>query len=215
MLELYNKFKDLALAKTNLVGTDNKSFIDYIWKNEIFVSSSIKYGHLEYFKSLNNKVEVIHCVFYPTPYLDLPIYGFDVIALGGKVTGVFCDLTCGDKPDDLIAKLETLYNKYISLKRELPNWGSFFSKHFLILDPKDKLLEIQNDCVDLFKEFLEYNIDNAFMLLDKQVKERIEQQNNYSLSQRLNTKTQKALAHYIGEKEAEQFITNVLFPTFK
>jgi phycocyanobilin:ferredoxin oxidoreductase len=215
VLELFEKFRTTALTYTNIVGQDNKDFVDYIWKNEIFSSSLIRYGHLEYFKSKNNKVEVIHCVFYPTPFVDLPIYGFDVIALGGKVTGVFCDLTCSEKPEELTTKLQLLHTKYLSYKRDLPNWGSFFSKHFLILDPKDKLNEIENDCLDLFNEFLKYNIDNTFMLFDKQAKDRIESHNNYSLNQRKNTKTQKALAHYIGEKEAESFINNVLFPTYK
>jgi hypothetical protein len=42
----------------------------------------------------------------------------------------------------------------------------------------------------------------------------IEIQNNYSIQQRKNPKTSKALSVYIGEDNANSFINNILFPTF-
>lgn len=214
MLEIFNRFNQIAEEQTSLVSNEYKDTKEYIWKNNIFSSSFIRYGHLEYFKA-SNRVEVVHCVFYPSPFVDIPIYGFDIIALGGNVTGIFCDLTCSEQPNKLLEKLEVLHKKYFHLKRELPGWGSFFSKNFLILDPKEQTNEVVKDCIDLYKDFLSLNLNDVFLLFDKQVTKRIDLHNNYSLNQRKNTKTQKALAHYIGEKEAEDFIINVLFPTYK
>jgi hypothetical protein len=45
------------------------------------------------------------------------------------------------------------------------------------------------------------------------MKDHIKEQDHYSICQRKNTKTQKALAKYIGEAEAKRFIEDILFPT--
>lgn len=202
-------------SKSCQIVSNSEQLLDQCeWNNYIFTNSIIRYGHIEYFRSLNDKVEVVHVVFWPTPYIDLPIYGFDVIALNGKVTGLFCDLTCGEKPDSLIYKLQELNSIYIAFKRPLPEWGEFFSKNFLILAPGEKLLDITNCCLDLFKDFLSFTINNLTLLDKQKARQRIEAHNNYSVNQRKNTKTQKALACYIGEENSIKFINEILFPIY-
>jgi hypothetical protein len=47
------------------------------------------------------------------------------------------------------------------------------------------------------------------------VKMSIECQNSYSINQRKNDKTSKALTAYIGEEKSKEFIENVLFPIYR
>jgi hypothetical protein len=43
----------------------------------------------------------------------------------------------------------------------------------------------------------------------------IECQNSYSINQRKNDKTSKALTAYIGDEKAKEFIETVLFPVYR
>lgn len=126
--DISRSFFTIASKCSQLTLNDEKILEACIWNNYVFTNSVIRYGHIEYFKSLNEKVEVVHVVFWPTPYVDLPVYGFDIIALNGKVTGLFCDLTCGEKPESLVSDLKELNDKFIAYKRPLPQWGEFFQK---------------------------------------------------------------------------------------
>lgn len=212
--EISKSFLEVSKRHTQQTLNDEKILNECLWNNYVFTNSIIRYGHIEYFKSLNNKVEVVHVVFWPTPFIDLPVYGFDIIALNGKVTGLFCDLTCGEEPKEIISELKSLNERFIAYKRPLPLWGEFFSKNFLILSPEEKLNEIALCCLKLFRNYLEYNINNLNLLNKQQIRNRIECHNNYSYNQRKNTKTQKALSCYIGEEPSLKFISNVLFPTY-
>jgi phycocyanobilin:ferredoxin oxidoreductase len=192
---------------------------DIVWKNNFYFNPSIRYGHLELFKSINGKIEVLHCTFFPSYFKNLPIYGFDVIALNNIVTGLFCDFTdCPYVNLNLQLKLKQLKDKYIANERKLPEWANFFSSNFICISPKglneDELI---NDFKSLFTEYVNFveNINlNGVYLNSEEVKKSILIQNDYSFNQRKNEKTSKALAAYIGASKARQFIDTILFPTY-
>jgi phycocyanobilin:ferredoxin oxidoreductase len=192
---------------------------DIIWKNDIYINPVIRYGHLEYFKSTNGKIEVLHCTFFPSYFKDFPIYGFDVIALGDKVTGLFCDFTETVKENLFFSKkLKEIKQKYQSNERNLPEWANFFSKNFVCMSPKDlNQDEIVLDFLELFKVYvdqMEWCNFNGIYNSTTDIKKSIDIQNNYSINQRKNDKTYKALSAYIGEDSAREFIDTVLFPTY-
>lgn len=195
---------------------DNK---DIVWNNDFFFNPSIRYGHLELFKSINGKIEVLHCTFFPSYFKNIPIYGFDVIALNGIVTGVFCDFTDCPYPNlNLHLKLKNVKDKYISNERKLPEWANFFSSNFVCINTKglneDEMIE---DFINLFKCYVDYvekeNFNGNYLTIGD-VKKSISVQNNYSFNQRKNDKTYKALSAYIGEAKARSFIDSILFPTY-
>lgn len=192
---------------------------DIVWENDFYFNPSIRYGHLEYFKSVNGKIEVLHCTFFPSYFKNIPIYGFDVIALNNIVTGIFCDFTdCIDANETLNIRLKEIKQKYIQNHRQLPEWADFFSKNFISINTKE--LD-QNDLVKTFSGlFLEYvmfvenqNLNNEYLNSDN-VKKSISIQNSYSFNQRKNDKTYKALSAYIGADKAREFIDSILFPAY-
>lgn len=222
LLELYNNLKEIS--EKNFQKIKYKSEIenneDIAWYNDFFINPSIRYGHLEYFRSINGKIEVLHCTFFPSYFKDLPIYGFDVIALNNIVTGIFCDFTdCLNPNPALTAALKNIKEKYKENERKLPEWANFFSKNFVCIAPKDlDQKDLIVEFTSLFKMYVtqaEWNNFNGIYKSKYHVESSIELQNNYSINQRKNDKTLKALSAYIGSEKAKDFIETVLFPVYQ
>jgi len=217
---LYNKLKDNSDKNFQRIDLNHNSTLnDCDWLNHIYISPSIRYGHLEYFKGSNDKVEVVHCVFYPSYFKALPIFGYDVISLGGKITGIFCDYTpCPFHNMILHSAISRVNSDLKHLHRELPGWTDFFSPEFIAISPENEYEKAEFLCSSLFELFVKYSqiVDTNNMFLgNEEVTAHIKGQNEYSLGQRKNSKTQKALAKYIGEEESIKFIENVLFPAYQ
>jgi phycocyanobilin:ferredoxin oxidoreductase len=218
LLDLYHKLKEKSDNDFQRIDISHKQINDCDWFNHIFISPSIRYGHLEYFKGSNDKVEVVHCVFYPSYFKALPIFGFDVISLGGKVTGIFCDYTPAPYHDMILqATISSVKASLIHLQRDLPGWTEFFSPEFIAIAPQDEYIKAEEACVALFDLYI--GLAKAFDYNDQylnagETKDHIEGQNKYSIGQRKNSKTQKALAKYIGEDASKEFIEKTLFPTY-
>lgn len=212
--ETFQSLLDISEKYSDLTFTNDNPDESCIWKNYKFSPNNIRYGHLEYFKSSNDKVEVVHAMCYPSTNIEFPIFGFDVIALNGNVTGVFCDVTPVPYDNfEMRVIFQILHEKYNEFNRSLPEWANFFSANFLALAPKDNFKDITLDCVNAFDKFL-YFIKRANIITDnKKIEYHRESQNKYSLHQQKNTKTFKALSSYVGEEKAKNFIETVLFPT--
>jgi phycocyanobilin:ferredoxin oxidoreductase len=216
--DLYKKLKeksDKGFFRTDL---PHSSINNCDWYNHIYSSPSVRYGHLEYFKSYNDAIEVVHCVFFPSYYKALPIFGYDAISLGGKITGVFCDYTPSPYHDMVLqSSISSIKDSLKDLQRDLPGWTEFFSPEFIAISPKEKYEESELKCIALFDLYIaitkEFDKNNKFLNWDE-TKTHIEGQNKYSIGQRKNSKTQKALAKYIGEDAAKDFIIKTLFPTY-
>ena len=215
--DLYKKLKEKSDKGFHRTDLSHSSINNCDWFNHIYSSPSVRYGHLEYFKSYNDAIEVVHCVFFPSYYKALPIFGYDAISLGGKITGVFCDYTPSPYHDMILqSSISSIKDSLKDLQRDLPGWTEFFSPEFIAISPKEKYEESELKCIALFDLYLavtkEFNKNNKFLNWDE-TKAHIDGQNNYSIGQRKNSKTQKALAKYIGEDAAKSFIEKTLFPT--
>jgi hypothetical protein len=218
--KLYNEYQKLAKQSfQNITLHPNHNNEEIIWYNDLYMSPSVRYGHIEYFK-VEKRVEVLHTVFYPSFFKPIPIFGFDVIALGGKVTGIFCDFTRAPFTIEALSRsLKDLNHKYKDNKRTLPEWANFFSEDFICINPNGiNEKELIEDFLGIFRCFIGYsNWEDYTGKYNKMedVKQSINSQNFYSLNQRKNDKTSKALAAYIGEEKSKEFIENVLFPVYR
>jgi len=215
---LYETLKSKSDNQFFRIDINKEKVNDCDWLNHVYSCPSIRYGHLEYFKSHNDAIEVVHSVFFPSYYKALPIFGFDVIGLGGKVSGVFCDFTPAPYHDMFLqASIKSVKDKYEHLLRPLPAWIDFMSPDFLMLSPKEEYKEVEESCIMLFEIYAgfakAFDKNNKFLNWEE-TKAHIEGQNRYSIGQRKNSKTQKALAKYIGEEASIKFIEEILFPTF-
>jgi len=216
--DLYNKLKEISDKGFFRTDLSHSSINNCDWFNHIYSSPSVRYGHLEYFKSYNDAIEVVHCVFFPSYFKALPIFGYDAISLGGRITGVFCDYTPSPYHDIILqSTISTVKDSLKDLQRDLPGWTEFFSPEFIAISPKEKYEESEQKCLALFDLYIavtkEFDKNNKFLDWDE-TKAHIDGQNRYSIGQRKNSKTQKALAKYIGEQEAKDFIEKTLFPTY-
>ena len=192
----------------------------YTWYNNTYYSPAVRYGHLEYFRGGSDKIEVVHCVLFPNYYKGIPIFGFDVIQLSGKITGIFCDYTPSPfNISELEKQIGLVHSETQSFQRVLPEWAKFFSKNFISLSPDESSYSsIEEKCIGLLDYYLTFCSKQEFNghYLDKDdAMLHVKGQNEYSINQRLNTKTQKALAKYVGIDKAKNFINSTLFPAFK
>lgn len=180
------------------------------WLNYFYTSPLFRHIHLEYYKT--DKICVLHANTFPDPLVDMPILGFDIIALGNKITGLFFDYT---PTFATFAKLEynldKLHTKYKSEKRQLPEWADFFSNKFYCVSPlPEELSSIMNDINQSVNNYFEIYKDELLRF-----KLKIKKQNLYCKGQKKNDKTFKALMAEIGEKNAKIFLAKYLFPEIK
>lgn len=213
--QIKNYFVDLADTFNNVFGAPQNKKLPFQreaheWLNYFYESPLYRHIHLEFYKT--DKICVLHANTFPDPRIDIPMLGFDLIALGNKITGLFFDYT---PTFATYAKLEydldQLHVKYKSEKRQLPEWANFFSNKFYCVGPlPEELNNILEDVkhsinnyIEMYKdELLRYNL-------------RIKKQNLYCEGQKKNDKTFKALAAEVGEKNAALFLNDYLFPEIK
>jgi len=216
LVSVFNELKQIASKHAPLSEIKSKS-TNSTWINLKFETDKVRYGHLEYFKADNDKVEVVHSTCYPQFDISLPIFGFDIIALNKKVTGIFCDITPAPHDHaDLRSVISSYYNAHKNLIRTLPEWANVFSQQFLAITPSEGSWDlISEQCENLFEKYLTYASRSKERLDKKSATIHKEGQNNYSKQQQKNTKTMKALSAYIGEDAAKTFVEKILFPIAK
>jgi len=183
---------------------------EHEWLNYFYKSSILRHIHLEFYKT--NKICVLHINIFPDSKIDMPILGFDMIALGNKITGLFFDYTpTFTSFSKLDYDLDYLKCNFKSEKRELPEWANFFSKNFYCVEPlPNELNDIISNIKNSIKKYFEIYKDEILKL-----KLRTEKQNNYCEGQKRNEKTFKALAVEVGNKNAKMFLKKYLFPKIK
>lgn len=181
---------------------------EHVWQNWYYANHQIRYGHLEYFQSSNQGITVLHCVLFPHYSLDCGIFGFDLIALNGNITGIFCDITYSKERNTFLSQL---YADVQSYQRKLPEWAGFFSPDFIFISLPENFDSFLNSIYKLLSEYLLqdcYTNYNPFC-----IRQNIDNQDQYSLKQRQNPKTLGALSAFIGKDKAKEFVDKVLFPT--
>lgn len=177
------------------------------WLNYFYQSPVLRHVHLEYYRTKN--ICVLHSNIFSNPMIDLPIYGFDMIAIGEKITGMFFDFTPTLTSSAVLEHgLKNMKGRYKSEERKLPDWANFFSDHFYCISP------IQNELDSIFKDVLHYTSHYLMMCKDVEADYfyNINAQNEYCAGQKKNDKTFKALSAEIGEENAREFLQTYLFP---
>jgi hypothetical protein len=162
----------------------------------------------------SKKMWMMHCTI--SPHLDnpAPIFGFDIIAGQGKITGCFLDFSpAGDASHPMIDEFGKMVNKLEWPNvRALPDWAlRIFSKHMVAASniADDTMLE---QVVELVKAVVDYYLE----VVDQsagQAENTTEAQNYYCRNQKLNPHNSKVMASLgIPEDSIQRFIDNCLFP---
>jgi len=176
---------------------------DFGWYNSRYSSDIFRLAHIERYS--DDKIEVLHITTFPHKWSPEPIFGFDVIATGGKVVGVYMDLSPGiiSYPFDAEITFEE--------RKPLPEWATVFSDRFILLKPKDDV-EFVRFNVWVFELYVWY-MNQLTKKVVGNPDEIIPIQNNYCKVQSSNPRTYSVLKAKIGEERAKHFMTNILFPS--
>ena len=197
---------------TNIVSKERgrELFIE----NEFHKAKGFRKLHIEVAEFSKN-LKILHCVFFPDPKFDIPIFGMDLVKINDVVSAAIVDLSPASQ--NQVIKYEKFLSEidkssFTSL-REIPNWGEIFSKNVLFASLKTK--SEKNDFCRVVDQYLSILIN-----LSKEAKpefneeiiqERIDYQKKYCVQQMKNEKTSMVLLKYFDEKWVNNYIKTVLF----
>ncbi len=190
---------------------DNDLFII----NELHSARGFRKLHLEIAKLIYD-LTIFHCVFFPDPCFDLPIFGVDLVASSQGISAAIVDLSPVDKslPINFLKELEKISIPPFREFRELPNWGTIFSPNVCFIRPVNESEE------KMFLKVVDKYLSTLISLsitttpdspLSPLTIERHKNQKFYCKQQKLNDKTRKVLAQTFDENWADRYIDLILF----
>ncbi|BAC90530.1 phycocyanobilin:ferredoxin oxidoreductase [Gloeobacter violaceus] len=208
-LEPYHLPADLGFVEGQLEG-DRLTIVNRCYQSRVF-----RKLHLE-LATIGPNLDILHCVMYPRPQFDLPIYGTDIVASTQMVSAAIVDLSPvrGELPPAYLAGLEPSFARCTDFGqlRNLPPWGTIFSPRCVfarVVTPTE---------ADLFMEisraYLRFHCEQAARAeaVDTATEAQIlAGQRHYCEQQQQNDKTRRILAQAFDEAWAERYIRTVLF----
>ena len=184
-------------------------------ENRCYQTPQFRKLHLELAR-VGNMLDILHCVMFPHPEYDLPIFGCDLVGGRGQISAAIADLSPvsleGALPVSYNSELSSLTPLTFSQKRELPEWGNIFSEFCLFVRPASP--EEETMFLSRVKEFLTIHCQNArasSKVSEQQATEIKAGQRNYCTKQQQNDKTRRVLEKAFGPAWAENYMTTVLF----
>ena len=197
---------------TNIVS--NEIGRELLIENEFHKAKGFRRLHIEVAEFSKN-LKILHCVFFPDPKFDIPIFGMDLVKMNDIVSAAIVDLSPASqnqcvKYEKSLSEVDK--SSFTSL-REIPNWGEIFSKNVFFASLKSE--SEKNDFCRVVDKYL-----SILIKLSKEAKpefkediiqERIDYQRNYCIQQMKNEKTSMVLLKYFDEKWVNKYIKTVLF----
>ena len=209
--------EDLKIIKVdpNLTNIISKEIgKEFFIENEFHKAKGFRKLHIEVAEFSKN-LKILHCVFFPDPKFDIPIFGMDLVKINDIVSAAIVDLSPASenqsiKYDNLLSEVDK--SSFTSL-REIPNWGNIFSKNVFFASLKNES-EKNAFCsvVDQYLSILIKLTKKAKPEVNEEIiQERIDFQKNYCVQQMKNEKTSMVLLKYFDEKWVNNYIKTVLF----
>ena len=183
-------------------------------ENEFHTAKGFRKLHIEVAEFSKN-LNILHCVFFPDPKFDIPIFGMDLVQINDFVSAAIVDLSPasqnqGVKYEKILSEVDK--SSFTSL-REIPKWGGIFSKNVFFASLKSKS-EKKDFCriVDQYLSILiKLSKEAKAEFKEEIIQERIDYQKNYCVQQMKNEKTSMVLLKYFDEKWVNKYIKTVLF----
>ncbi|MEB3331223.1 MAG: phycocyanobilin:ferredoxin oxidoreductase [Synechococcaceae cyanobacterium] len=184
-------------------------------RNEVHAARGLRKLHLETAR-LGAGLQILHCVLFPDPRYDLPVFGADVVAGRGVVSAAIVDLSPVGTvlPEDLRIALAARPAPVFEQVRELPTWGEIFSPQVLFIRPNSRAEE---------QAFVEEVIARLELLRSAAAQRepqpaghpstvaRWHGQLRYCRQQKQNDKTRRVLEKAFDPSWADLYIENLLF----
>ena len=183
--------------------------------NEFYQAKGFRKIHLEVAK-LGKSLEILHCVFFPDPCYELPIFGADLVFNSNNISAAIVDLSPVGKhlPDSLISQMRSLKVPKFNEPGKLPEWGFIFSPYVCFIRPVDILEE--KLFLKLIDQYLSLLLSSLVRVREDEINsfntmDRFNYQKRYCLNQKRNDKTRVILTRFFGSTWADEYINKVLF----
>ena len=183
--------------------------------NEFYQAKGFRKIHLEVAK-LGKSLQVLHCVFFPDPCYELPIFGVDLVVGLNNISAAIVDLSPVGKhlPNQLISKMESLELPKFKEPRMLPDWGHIFSPYVCFIRPVD--LYEEQSFLKLVDQYLSLLLSLLLIVKIDEINSfytnnRLKYQKRYCTNQKLNDKTRVILSKFFGSSWAKEYIDKILF----
>ncbi len=182
--------------------------------NEFHKATGFRKLHIEV-AEFSKRLKILHCVFFPDPKYDIPIFGMDLVKVNQVVSAAIVDLSPSSKNQNIkYDKLLSIIDKSVfESKREIPGWGDIFSENVFFASLNNES-EKNAFCkiVDSYLLVLTKLIKAACPDYDEEIiKERTNYQKKYCIQQMKNEKTSLVLLRYFDKKWVDAYIKKVLF----
>jgi len=194
--------------------TSNEIGRELYIENEFHKAKGFRKLHIEVAEFSKN-LNILHCVFFPDPMFDIPIFGMDLVKVNEIVSAAIVDLSPVSKNQGFKYKksLSEVDKSSFTSLREIPKWGEIFSENVFFASLKNK--SEKNDFCRVVDQYLSILIELSKEakpeFKEKIIQERIDYQKNYCVQQMKNEKTSMVLLKYFDEKWVNKYIKTVLF----
>ena len=172
--------------------------------------------HLE-LAQVGQNLDILHCVMFPNPNYNLPIFGADIVCGRGAIGAAIVDLSPVNRDRSLPVSYQLplfgLPAVRFAQVRELPAWGDIFSDHCLFIRPTD---------ADEEAAFLEYVLSMLTIHCQiasqtpattstAEIAQILAGQEYYCDRQQQNDKTRRVLEKSFGTEWTDRYMTTMLF----
>lgn len=187
-----------------------------IIENRCFQTTQFRKLHLELAK-VGDRLDILHCVMFPRPNYNLPIFGVDLVGskagIGAAIVDlspVSCDRTLPKTYQRALANLPQIS---FSQPRALPEWGNIFSDFCLFVHPNNHSEE--QLFLDRVRQYLTLHCKIAVaaspVCSQIQATQILAGQRHYCTQQQQNDKTRRVLEKSLGKIPTERYIKQMLF----
>ena len=183
--------------------------------NEFYQAKGFRKIHLEVAK-LGNSFQILHCVFFPDPCYELPIFGVDLVFSSNNISAAIVDLSpVSEHMHSLItSQMNSLNVPNFREPRTLPDWGYIFSPYVCFIRPVDACEE--KSFLILIDQYLSILISLLQIVRSEDTNSldtisRYDYQKRYCSNQKRNDKTRVILSKFFGSSWTEDYIDNILF----
>ena len=196
---------------TNIVS--NEEGRKFYIENKFHKAKRFRKLHVE-IAEFSGNLKILHCVFFPDPRYNIPIFGLDLIKTKNVVSAAIVDLSPVSKSNFLVDKyLDNVNKDGFTTKRKIPEWGVIFSKNVFFASLMNE--KEQNYFYNIVDQYLTILVNLSKELsadLDvNSINERIYFQKNYCKQQMKNEKTSLVLLKYFDKSWVERYIKEILF----
>ena len=184
-------------------------------QNECHKAKGLRKIHLE-LANLGDGLHILHCVFFPDPLYEIPIFGVDIISRGAFLSAAIVDISPvrENLPDFIKHKLDQISIPTFSQVRSLPSWGEIFSPYVQFIRPDGKQEEIQ--FFNIINSYMRILLEYITLIHPEEPQsvnslERYKYQQRYCTQQKLNDKTRNVLSKAFNDEWADLYIETLLF----